>query len=322
MSSFDSSESDCDVRSDNEEYSNDFQSDSGSDIIIPRKRLRIISDSSDDDEVTTSTPDDNGIHGFLPVDTIFSNASNTFSEVPDPKRAPLPDAKPIEYFNKFFSTSLFTTMAIETNRYAEQFLNSGRTLKRRSRVKSWVPVTNVEMKAFVAVLLEMGITKRPSINSYWSKGSRSIPWFCKTFARDRFQLILKFFHLVDNNSLAPSGHSNYDPCGKFNFLMDYANKIFREQYTPHCQLCIDESLVGTHCHSMIKQYLPNKKHHKWGIKFWMICDSISNYCLGFYCYQGAKSNDDKNEIKTNGLGYVVVHRLLTLGDYMNKGQYS
>ena len=40
------------MRSDNEEYSNDFQSDSGSDIIIPRKRLRVISDSSDDDEVT------------------------------------------------------------------------------------------------------------------------------------------------------------------------------------------------------------------------------------------------------------------------------
>ncbi|KOC60256.1 hypothetical protein WH47_09225 [Habropoda laboriosa] len=79
--------------------------------------------------------------------------------------------------------------------------------------------------------------------------------------------------------------------------MDYANKIFQEQYTPHCQLSIDESLVGTHCHSIIKQYVPNKKHHKWGIKFWMICDSISNYCLGFYCYQGAKSSDDKEEIK-------------------------
>ena len=79
------------------------------------------------------------------------------------------------------------------------------------------------------------------------------------FARNRFQLISKFFHLVDNNSSAPSGHSNYDPCGKFNFLVDYANKIFREQYTPHCQLCVDESLVGTHCHCMTKQYLPNKK---------------------------------------------------------------
>lgn len=203
MSSFDSSESDRDMRSDN-----DFQIDSGSDIIIPHKRLRVISDSSNIDEVTASTPDHDVIHDLLPVDTIFSNASNTFSVVPGPKRAPPPDAKPIEYFNNFFSTSLFTTMVIGTNCYAEQFLNSERTLKRRSRVKSWVPVTTVEMKAFVAVLLEMGITKRPSINSYWRKSSRSIPWFGKMFARDRFQSILKFFHLVDNNILASSGHSN------------------------------------------------------------------------------------------------------------------
>jgi hypothetical protein len=22
------------------------------------------------------------------------------------------------------------------------------------------------------------------------------------------------------------------------------------------------------------QYLPNKHHHRWGIKFWMLCDSV------------------------------------------------
>lgn len=321
MPNYDSSESDYDMSSNDEECSNDFETDSGSDIIIPSKRLRIISDSSDDEEVTASASDGDNIDEFLPVNTIFSNESNSFFEVPGPKNAPASDAKPIEYFNKFFSNSLFTTMVTETNRYAEQFLNSGKKLKRRSRAKSWVPVTVTEMRAFVAVLLEMGITRRPSIHSYWSKDSRNIPWFGKMFSRDRFQLILNFFHLVDNNNLAPPGDSGYDPCGKFNFLADYANKIFREQYTPHRQLSIDESLVGTHCHSIIKQYLPNKKHHKWGIKFWMICDSVSNYCLGFSCYQGAKSSDDKNEINKNGLGYVVVEKLLSLGNYLNKGYH-
>lgn len=205
MSSSDSSESDYVMRSNNEEYSNDLESDSGSDIIIPSKRLRVISDSSDDDEeVTASISYCDIIDEFLPVDTIFSNESNTFSEVPCSKHAPPPDAKPIEYFNKFFSISLFITMATETNRYAAQFLNSKKTLERHLNVKSWVPLSTTEMKEFVVVLLEMGITKRPSIKSYWSKDSRNIAWFGKMFDRDRFQLILKFFHLVDNNSLAPS----------------------------------------------------------------------------------------------------------------------
>lgn len=155
--------------------------------------------------------------------------------------------------------------------------------------------------------------------SYWNTGSRKIPWFGKMFSRERFFLIIKFFHLVDNSTLAPSGHPDYSPCGKFNFFVDYANKIFREQYTPHQQLNINESLVGTHCPSSIKQYLPNKKHHKWGIKFWMLCDSVSKYCLGFFCYRGAKSTKSKEEIKNNGLGYVVVKQLLNLGNYLDTG---
>ncbi|XP_015178585.1 PREDICTED: uncharacterized protein LOC107067509 [Polistes dominula] len=157
MPNSDSSESDYDMSSNDEECSNDFETDSGSDIIIPSKRLRIynISDSSDDEEVTESASNGDNIDEFLPVNTIFSNESNSFFEVPGPKHAPASDAKPIEYFNNFFSNSLFTTMVTETNRYAEQFLNSGRRLKRRSRARSWVPVTVTEMRAFVAVLLEM-----------------------------------------------------------------------------------------------------------------------------------------------------------------------
>ncbi|GFQ83315.1 hypothetical protein TNCT_27411 [Trichonephila clavata] len=78
MSSSDSSEIDH-MRRDNEERCDEFESDSGSDIIIPREKLRVISDSSDDDEVTTSTSD--SIDEFLPVGSIFSNESNSFSEV-------------------------------------------------------------------------------------------------------------------------------------------------------------------------------------------------------------------------------------------------
>ena len=118
------------------------------------------------------------------------------------------------------------------------------------------------MKAYVTVLLEMGVIRRPNMYSYWVKNSRQISWFGKMFSRNRFQLILKFFHMVDNNTLFQPGHPNYDPCARFSFIVDHVNNIFRRHYVPHQQLCIDESLVGTHCHSAIKQYLPKKKHHK------------------------------------------------------------
>lgn len=58
--------------------SDSSENDSGSNIIIPFKKLRVISDV-DDDEVTASILDDDIINEFLSVDTIFSIESNTFS---------------------------------------------------------------------------------------------------------------------------------------------------------------------------------------------------------------------------------------------------
>ncbi|XP_047359935.1 piggyBac transposable element-derived protein 4-like [Vespa velutina] len=155
--------------------------------------------------------------------------------------------------------------------------------------------TELEVKAFIAMILEMGITRRPNIPSYWSKNSRQI--LCS----------LCF----------PPSHSNYDPCVRFEPLVRHANRVFKLYYIPHKELSIDESLVGMLCHSSITQYMPNKKHHRWGITFWMLCDAVSKYCLTFYCYKDAKSksNSDKN---TFGLGYNVVVNLLNESNCLNK----
>lgn len=133
--------------------------------------------------------------------------------------------------------------------------------------------------------------------------------------------ILKFFHMVNNENIARLGHPDYHPSARFSPIVDHANKIFRHYFQPHQELSIDESLVGTKCNSVMKQYLPNKKHHRWGIKFWMLCDSITNYCLGFFCYKGAKVTAERNEINEHGLGYIVVQKLLSIGDYFNKGYH-
>ncbi|CAL7946858.1 unnamed protein product [Xylocopa violacea] len=69
------------------------------------------------------------------------------------------------------------------------------------------------------------------------------------------------------------------------------------------------------------QYLPNKHHHRWGIKLWMLCYSISKYCLAFYIYRGAQSAADRLEIQQNGLAHTVVMKLLTMGNYFLKGYH-
>lgn len=132
------------------------------------------------------------------------------------------------------------------------------------------------------------------------------------------KLILKFFHFVDNSKLTTS----VDPCAKFQPLCDHANRLFRHFYIPYQQLSIDESLVGTKSHTSLMQYLPKKQHHRWGIKLWVFCDSITNYCLGCYVYKVAKCGDEERGIiKESGLSYLVVTKLMAVGNYLNKGYH-
>ena len=60
-------------------------------------------------------------------------------------------AEPLEYFQLFFPDSVFTTIATETNQYAEQ-------VQAEKRLDSkWHPTTAEEMKLYIAINVMMGI---------------------------------------------------------------------------------------------------------------------------------------------------------------------
>ncbi|XP_043263437.1 piggyBac transposable element-derived protein 4-like [Colletes gigas] len=283
------------------------------------RRRRILSSESEFSQNSGTT-----IAGW---EEVFQDTDNPpeaqykFNEIPGPNHTLPRAAAPIAYFYLFFTNILLETIVNETNAYADNFL-SRRNLHPNSRARKWQDITISELKGFIACVINMGLQKRPTISSYWStNNSQYNPWFHQMFSRNRFQLILKFFHLADTKDLPRPGQPGYDPCGKIQPLIDHANTVFRQIYTPHEQMSIDESLVGTKNHTQLLQYLPNKHHHRWGIKLWMLCDSVSNYCLAIYIYRGAGSAADRFEIQENGLAHTVVMKLLTKGNYFSKGYH-
>ncbi|XP_067141752.1 piggyBac transposable element-derived protein 4-like [Centruroides vittatus] len=244
-----------------------------------------------------------------------------FVELSGPKHMPPSDSHPVEYFNLFFTLPLRFLMVTETNRYAKQLIN-GMGVNVPKYLKKWKPVTIKDIKGILAIIFAMGIDKRPKISDYWSTLPPYIStWYAEIFSRHRYCQLLRFFHLVDNSKLPGPRELGYNASARYQPLEDHANRMFRYHYIPHQEICVDESLVGTKCHSPNSQYLPNKKHHKWGIKLWMLCDSVSHYCLGFFTYKGAKSQAEKHSISKFGLGYTVVRQLVTLGNYNNKGYH-
>lgn len=242
----------------------------------------------------------------------------TFDETNGPKNIP-PDCKePLDYFLLFFTTQLLNTMVVQTNNYGNKFYNDNKdTLKETSPVRKWKVTCAAEMKGFIAIILNMGLVRKPTIYSYWSRTvSQSTPWFPSVMVRDRFHLLLKFFHLV-RTPLPTPGDPNYDPCARFAPIIDVANRQFKYHYTPNKQLSVDESLIGTKNKTQLIQYLPNKGHHKWGIKLWVMCESTTAYVMSFFVYKGKRDTTDAGK----GLAHRVVVKLLEMGSCLRKGYH-
>lgn len=273
-------------------------------------------------ESSSSDSDDGIAWDEVPLDGNVATCHQfSFGELSGPKHVPPRNSSPIMYFNLFFTNALLEMFAKWTNKYASDTINdNNRQVRPHSRTNLWKPVTLLELKAFMAVLLNMGIKKQPTIYSYWwTSSSQYIPWFSRMFTRNRFQAILRFLHMVDTVPLAKPGQPNYDACARFQPLIDHVNRVFKFHFTPDQNLAIDESIISSKSHTQLRQYLP-KKRHRWGIKLWVLCDSVTSYCLNFFVYKGAQGSD-KEEIKQNGLGYYVIKKLLDMAGLLNKGYH-
>lgn len=158
-----------------------------------------------------------------------------------------------------------------------------------ARARAWVPVTLTEMKAFLAVMFNMGLMVKPRIADYWTTAaSQATPWFSRVFSRNRFQLILRYFHVTNSKKILPTNHPDYDPTARFRPVTTHANMTFQRHYTPRQMVTGDESLVGTKTRTELIQYIPNKKHAQWGIKLWQLAEALTGYILRFIIYRGKR----------------------------------
>lgn len=77
------------------------------------------------------------------------------------------------------------------------------------------------MKAFIAMVIAMGVVKQQDIQDYWSTNEViRTPFFGQVMARNRFLVIMAFFHLADNGKALPRDHADYTPLQKLGDLQD------------------------------------------------------------------------------------------------------
>ncbi|XP_065672174.1 piggyBac transposable element-derived protein 4-like [Hydra vulgaris] len=161
--------------------------------------------------------------------------------------------KPLDFFRLFATEELINTMVVETNRYATQEINKQRPLTRSSHFKDWKPINSEDMRQFLGVLLQTRCVKMPSLEHYWSKNSLyRVPLFSRIMPRNKFQLMLRFWHFINNEG---SGH-----VFKIIGLLDHLNNTMGNIYCPNNNISIDESMMLWKGCLVFKQYVKNKRH--------------------------------------------------------------
>ena len=212
---------------------------------------------------------------------------------------------PIEFFELFIDDDDIEDIVNETNLYATQQI-AAKNLKDNSRFKKWVDTSVHEMRRFIGLLLAMTLVTQLDISEYWTTDPvTSTPFFGETISRDRFYLILSFFHLCNNENYIPRGQEGHNPLYKLGRLYNSILYKFQAYYYPNRDISIDECMVPWRGNLSFKTYNPDKPS-KYGLKAYMLCDSVNGYCVKFKLYTG-KSSIPASE---NGATYDLIMDLL------------
>lgn len=107
---------------------------------------------------------------------------------------------------------------------------------------------------------------------------------------NKFVLYNKFFHLNDNK---------FNPDNKLDKIRNFYNYVkskWNQYYSAGTHLTIDEGVAPFDGVSKYKQYMPAKPT-KWGLKIYMLSDSMSDYILSAPLYTGNSESTENYTIK-------------------------
>ena len=225
------------------------------------------------------------------------------SSLSPPSLLPSPSPSIIALFTYILHLSRYAARRIEALRESNQ-------LKPKSRFCSWKPVGMEEMRAFFAIILNMGLIEVPTLEGYWSTSWESeIPFFRKVMSRDRFLQIFWMLHVGD-------GPRQVD---KVKPLSDALVGNFQANYSPSKDVAGDETMVGFQGRFGPKQYMPGKPT-KYGIKAFTLASSEHGYMLNILFYTGADTlaESDPSYATLPQPARIILH---LMQPYLNRGHH-
>ena len=185
----------------------------------------------------------------------------------------------VEYFEKYFHEEVIAYLVTKTNRFATRFqYENEENLLPQSRVCKWYDTSANDMKVFIALLILQGIDSNVENSMcFSSRESVASPLFCKIMSGCRFELVHKFLHFIDNDTI--TDHLGRKVAEKKPFI-DLILKKFMKNYIAIQKISIDESLLAWKENLSWVQYIP-AKCKRFGIKFLTLL-KLNRICWNFW----------------------------------------
>ncbi|XP_046686779.1 piggyBac transposable element-derived protein 3-like [Homalodisca vitripennis] len=159
-----------------------------------------------------------------------------------------------------------------------------------------------EMRIFMAILFLSGYCIVPRKRMYWELSPDTHhDTVSKAMSRNKFEEILRYFHVCDNANLDVS-----DKFAKIRPLWNMLNERWLQAYPGDANISIDESMVPYFGRHGAKQHIHGKPI-RFGYKVWCVCTRLG-YLIQAEPYQGKKTGNTIPEI---GVGGSVVIDILS-----------
>lgn len=189
---------------------------------------------------------------------------------------------PDECFLEMFDETMFNKIIQHTN--AEM---NRKKVNYNNRTSFIHPIDIVEMKAFVAVLVNSAVCKDNHLavrelfdTEYSGSCYKSI------MSSERFEFILTCIRFDDRETRVE--RKKEDPFAPIRELWDDFTSNCRSKYKPGSYVTVDEQLLGFRGKCMFRMYIPNKPS-KYGIKIVLCCDNTTYYMIHGVPYIGKKT---------------------------------
>ncbi|XP_049316958.1 piggyBac transposable element-derived protein 4-like [Bactrocera dorsalis] len=148
----------------------------------------------------------------------------------------------------------------------------------------WDSMDEIELDAYLGLPIFAGVFKSnyESLDSLWSE-VYGRPIFRATMSLKRFKkitAILRFDKRSDREARRQS-----DKLPDIRDVWDEWATLLPMYYNPNTNITIDEQLLSFRGRCPFRQHMPSKPN-KYGIKFWILCDSETGYVRSIQCCTG------------------------------------